>query len=198
MKSHPPEERPPKLIDFGGLKGGSSFSRFCFGIPPTKKPTLGGVTQDQIGDRRFSSARYTSRPSVGGSRLEAVFRFLRVESRLFLGIHSKGRVGSAGRRRSVAEGWGLETREVQYGSRDTISERWGERTHSKTQAQPRLHPSALAVAGLLLSTLGSRVGNTSWKIASYFRKFKCQFFLSVWYPTQSLSVWETQRAYNIL
>jgi len=61
----------------------------------------------------------------------------------------------------VAEGWGLETRELQHASRDTISERWGKRTHSKTQAQPRLHPSALAAAGLLLSTLGSRVGNTS-------------------------------------
>ena len=61
----------------------------------------------------------------------------------------------------MAEGWGLETRELQYASRDTIPERWGERTQSKTQAQPRLHPSALAAAGLLLSTLGSRVGNTS-------------------------------------
>jgi len=61
----------------------------------------------------------------------------------------------------VAEGWGLGTRELQHASRDSISERWGERTHSKTLAQPRLHPSALAAAGLLLSTLGSRVGNTT-------------------------------------
>jgi len=61
----------------------------------------------------------------------------------------------------VAEGWGLETRELQHASRDTISERWGERTHSKTQTQPSLNPSALAAVGLLLSTLGSRVGNTS-------------------------------------
>jgi len=79
----------------------------------------------------------------------------------FFRNYSKGRVGSAGRRRSVAAGWGLETRELQHTSCDTISERWGERTHSKTQAQPRLHPSALAATGLLLSTLGSRVGNTS-------------------------------------
>ena len=46
----------------------------------------------------------------------------------------------------MAEGWSLETRELQHASRDTISERWGKRTHSKTQAQPRLHPSALAAA----------------------------------------------------
>ena len=61
----------------------------------------------------------------------------------------------------MAEGWGPGTREQQHASRDTISERWGERTHSKTQAQPRLHPSALAAGRLLLSTLGSRVENTS-------------------------------------
>ena len=61
----------------------------------------------------------------------------------------------------MAEGWGLQTRELQHASRDTISERWGERTHAKTQAQLRLHPSALAAAGLLLPTLGSGVGNTS-------------------------------------
>ena len=59
----------------------------------------------------------------------------------------------------MAEGWGLGTHELQHASRDTTSERWGERTHSKTQDQPRLHPSALAAAGLLLSTLGSRVGD---------------------------------------
>jgi len=61
----------------------------------------------------------------------------------------------------VAEGWGLQTRELQHASRDTISERWGERTHAKTQAQLRLHPSVLAAAGLLLPILGSGVGNTS-------------------------------------
>ena len=38
-------------------------------------------------------ARFTSRPSGGGSRLEAVFRFPRVESWLFLGNHSKGGSG---------------------------------------------------------------------------------------------------------
>ena len=32
---------------------------------------------------------------------------------------------------------GLGTRYLQHASRDTTSERWGERTHSKTQAQPR-------------------------------------------------------------
>jgi len=61
----------------------------------------------------------------------------------------KGRVGSGSRRRSMAECWGLWTRERQYTSRETISERWGERTHcytksQLTQAQLRLRRSLLA------------------------------------------------------
>ena len=61
----------------------------------------------------------------------------------------------------MAEGWGLQTRELQHASRDTISERWGERTHAKTQAQLSLNRSVLAAARLQLPTLGSGVGNTS-------------------------------------
>ena len=64
----------------------------------------------------------------------------------------------------MAEGWGLQTRELQQASHDTILERWGERTHAKTKAQLRLHPSALAAAWLLLPTLGSGVGNTSFTL----------------------------------
>jgi hypothetical protein len=61
----------------------------------------------------------------------------------------------------VAKGWGPGTRERQHASRDTIPERWGERTHPRTQAQLSLNRSALAAARLQLPTLASGVGNTS-------------------------------------
>ena len=119
-------------------------------VPPFHLPTLGWRVEDV------------------GSRLEAVFRLpSQLWSRDDLFSLSKGRVWSAGRRRSVAEGCGLETRELQHASRDTISERWGERTHSKTQSQPRLHPSALAAAGLLLPKI-PLLKNLSRKIARFF------------------------------
>jgi len=69
-----------------------------------------------------------------------------------------GEVGSGRRRRSVAKGWGPGTRERQHASRDTIPERWGERTHPRTQAQMSLNRSALAAARLQLPTLASGVG----------------------------------------
>jgi len=58
----------------------------------------------------------------------------------------------------VAKGWGHGTRERQHASRDTILERWGERTHPRTQAQVILNRSALAAARLQLPTLASGVG----------------------------------------
>ena len=79
------------------------------------------------------------RPEAGP---EAVFRFLGSGVDFFLGIHCKARVGSGRRRRSVAKGWGPGTRERQHASRDTIQERWGERTHPRTQAQLSLNRSA--------------------------------------------------------
>jgi len=57
----------------------------------------------------------------------------------------------------VAKGWGPGTRERQHASRDTIPERWGEKTHPRTQAQLSLNRSALAAAGLQLPTQGSGV-----------------------------------------
>jgi len=116
----------------------------------------------------FALHIYAYLSSMFRSRLEAVFRFPSpLSSRDDLFSLSKGRVWSAGRRRSVAEGCGLETRDLQHASRDTISERWGERTHSKTQSQPRLHPSALAAAGLLLPKI-PHLKNLSRKIARFF------------------------------
>ena len=58
----------------------------------------------------------------------------------------------------MAKGWGPGTRERQHASRDTIPERWGERTHPRTQAQLSLNRSALAAARLQLPTLASGVG----------------------------------------
>ena len=57
----------------------------------------------------------------------------------------------------MAKGWGPGTRERQHASRDTIPERWGEKTHPRTQAQLSLNRSALAAAGLQLPTQGSGV-----------------------------------------
>ena len=56
----------------------------------------------------------------------------------------------------MAKGWGAwgpGTRERQHASRDTISERWGERTHLRTQAQLTFNRSA----SLQLPTLASGV-----------------------------------------
>jgi len=61
----------------------------------------------------------------------------------------------------VAKGWGPGTRERQHASRDTILERWGERTHPRTQAQLS---SALAAARLQLPTLASGVGKTNFTL----------------------------------
>jgi len=73
--------------------------------------------------------------------------------------------GESGRmRRSVAKGWGPGTRERQHASRDTIPERWGERTHPRTQAQLSLNCSALAAARLQLPTLASGVGKTNFTL----------------------------------
>ena len=96
----------------------------------------------------------TRGPRVGS---RGCFSISWVGSRLFLGIHCKARVGSGRRRRRVAKGWGPGTRERQYASRDTIPQDWGERTHSRTQAQLRLHRSSPAAAELLLPTQGSGV-----------------------------------------
>ena len=83
----------------------SNAKQFFFNLTPVHLPTLGWRVEDV------------------GSRLEAVFRFpSQLSSRDDLFSLSKGRVWSAGRRRSVAEGCGLETRELQHASRDTISE----------------------------------------------------------------------------
>ena len=57
----------------------------------------------------------------------------------------------------MGKGWGPGTRERQYASRDTIPQHWGERTHSRTQAQLRLYRSSPAAAELLLPTQGSGV-----------------------------------------
>jgi len=57
----------------------------------------------------------------------------------------------------VAKGWGPGTRERQHASRDTIPERWGERTHHRTQAQLSLNRSALAAGRFQLPTLASGV-----------------------------------------
>jgi len=80
------------------------------------------------------------------------------------GIHCRLRVGSGRRRRSVAQGWGPGTREWQHTSRDTIMERWGERTHSRTQAQLSLNCSALAAARVQLPTLASGVCKTNFTL----------------------------------
>ena len=64
----------------------------------------------------------------------------------------------------VAKGWGPGTRERQHASRDTIPERWGERTHPRTQAQLSLNRSALATARLQLQTLASGVGKTNFTL----------------------------------
>ena len=56
------------------------------------------------------------------------------------------------------KGLGPGTRERQHASRDTIPERWGERTHPRTQAHLNLNCSALAAARLQLPTLASGVG----------------------------------------
>ena len=58
----------------------------------------------------------------------------------------------------MGKGWGLETRELQHSSRDTISERWGERLHSKTQAQPRLHPPLSPLPGSFSRPSGRELG----------------------------------------
>jgi len=41
-KSHTPEEKPTKLIDFGDLQGGSSSFRFLIWDPPKKETKKGG------------------------------------------------------------------------------------------------------------------------------------------------------------
>jgi len=64
----------------------------------------------------------------------------------------------------VAKGWGPGTRERQHASRDTIPERWGERTHPRTQAQLSLNRSALAATRLQLLTLASGVGKTNFTL----------------------------------
>ena len=58
----------------------------------------------------------------------------------------------------MAKGWGPGTRERQHASRDTIAERWGARTHPRTQAQLSLNRSALAAARPQLPTLAPGVG----------------------------------------
>ena len=55
----------------------------------------------------------------------------------------------------MAKGWSPGTRERQHASRDTILERWGARTHPRTQPQLSLNRSALPLPG---STLASGVG----------------------------------------
>jgi len=46
----PPEEQPPKLIDVGGLKGGSSSSRFLIWDPPNKEtPSEGSCLRSMWG-----------------------------------------------------------------------------------------------------------------------------------------------------
>ena len=98
----------------------------------------------------------TRGPRVGA---RGGFSISRVGS--YLGIHCKARVGSGRRRRSVAKGWGPGTRERQHASRDTIPERWGERTNPRTQAQLSLNRSALAAGRLQLPTLAKGVGKTN-------------------------------------
>jgi len=83
---------------------------------------------------------------------------------LFLGIHCRVRVGSGRGRCSVAQGWGPGTREIQNASRDTIMERWGERTHSRTQAKLSLNRSALAPVRVQLPTLASGVCKTNFTL----------------------------------
>ena len=58
----------------------------------------------------------------------------------------------------MAKGWGPGTRERQHASCDIIPERWGERTHPRTQAQLTLNRSALAAVRFQLPTLTSGVG----------------------------------------
>ena len=67
----------------------------------------------------------------------------------------------------MAKGWGPGTRERQYASRDTIPQHWGEKTHSRTQAQLRLHRSSPAAAELLLPTQGSGV-HTSFTLDEFY------------------------------
>ena len=64
----------------------------------------------------------------------------------------------------MAKGWGPGTRERKYASLDTIPERWGERTHPRTQVQLSLNRSALAAARLQLPTLASGVGKTNFTL----------------------------------
>jgi len=64
----------------------------------------------------------------------------------------------------VAKGWGPGTRERQHASCDIIPERWGERTHPRTQAQLTLNRSALAAVRFQLPTLASEVGKTNFTL----------------------------------
>ena len=73
-------------------------------------------------------------------------------------------VWSGRSRRSVAEGWGTGTRERQHASRNTIPERWGERTHPRTEVRLSLNRSALATVRIQLPTLASGVGITNFTL----------------------------------
>ena len=64
----------------------------------------------------------------------------------------------------MAKGWGPGTRERQHASCDIIPERWGERTHPRTQAQLTLNRSALAAVRFQLPTLASEVGKTNFTL----------------------------------
>jgi len=79
----------------------------------------------------------------------------------------------------VAKGWGPGTRERQHASRDTIPERWGERTQPRTQAQLSLNRSALAAARLQLPTLASGVGKLprflQVSLCVYIYAYMCKF-----------------------
>ena len=105
------------------------------------------------------TARFTFRPEGRGPR-----RFFDFSGRELTFFRNSLEGEGGKRRRSVAKGWGPGTRERQHASRDTIPERWGKRTHPRTQAHLSLNRCALAAARLQLPTLASGVGEPNFTL----------------------------------
>ena len=87
----------------------------------------------------------------------------------------------------MAEGWDIETRALQHSSHDTISERWGERTHSKTQAQCACTPPLSPLPGSFSPPLGRELGTRLDEFdISYLqlqprqRKYKSRYGMQLW------------------
>jgi len=102
-----------------------------------------------------------SRLKTLGSGVETIFRFLGSGVDFFLRNSLQGEGREWKKETQCGSGLGSWDTLVTYASRDTIQERWGERTHSRTQVQLSLNRSALAAARLQLLTLALGVGQTN-------------------------------------